>query len=175
MARSPAKVKFDWLHFGWSLLILVVAVSYWLGMWAYVDVPMEYVGEIYFLVIPTLFLVLASFAITPDVPLLGEFSVRAYYWKNRLAIFVPLAAMVTTSSVADLVIVGIEKVGFGSLPFTILTGLILVYLAFTKRVWFHALVLGSFSVAMLAYFFTEAAQIDNSWQTKLSSRGRFRA
>ena len=67
MARSPAKVKFDWLHFGWSLLILLVAVSYWLGMWAYVDVPMEYVGEIYFLVIPTLFLVLASFAITPDV------------------------------------------------------------------------------------------------------------
>ena len=55
MARTPAKVKFDWLLFSWALVLLLLGIQYWLGLWPYVEVEMEYIGEIYFLVVPTLF------------------------------------------------------------------------------------------------------------------------
>ena len=65
MARTSAHVKFDWLHFGWTLVILLWLIQYWIGMFTYVDLQIDYVIEVQFLVIPTLFGVLAAFAITP--------------------------------------------------------------------------------------------------------------
>jgi hypothetical protein len=64
MARTPAKVKFDWLLFGWAVFLLLGGVLHCLGMWPYAEVTMEYVGQIYFLIIPTLFFVPAAFAVT---------------------------------------------------------------------------------------------------------------
>ncbi len=166
MARTPAKIKFDWLLFGWALVILLVGIQYWLGMWSYVEVEMEYVGEIYFLVIPTLFFVLAAFGVTPDVPLVGSFDLREYYWKSRKAIFLPFAVLSAMSALADLVIVGDKAVesftliGLAGLGFIVFTFTALV---FTKRVWIHAVVLGLWIIQSIAFLFVQADAIDNLW------------
>ncbi len=166
LARTPAKVKFDWLLFGWALVILLLGILYWLGMWAYVEVPMEYVGEIYFLVFPTLFFVLAAFGVTPDVPLVGSFDSREYYWNSRAAIFLPLLAMGVMANLADLVIVGDEAVeAFTFINLVRLGMVVFVFaaLVFTKRVWIHAVVCGILLIGLILMFFVQAAVIDNAW------------
>ena len=167
MARTPAKVKFDWLLFGWALVILLMGILYWLGMWAYVEVEMEYVGEIYFLVVPTLFFVLAAFGVSPDVPLVGSFDSREYYWNSRAAIFLPLSALGVMAALADLVIVGDEAVE-AQFTFIRLVRLgigvfILAALVFTKRVWIHAAIVGLLFIVLIQMFFVQAAVIDNAW------------
>jgi hypothetical protein len=166
MARTPAKVKFDWLLFGWSLVLLLLGIQYWLGLWPYIEVEMEYVGEIYFLVVPTLFFVLAAFGVSPDVPLAGSFDSREYYWNSQAAMFLPLSAMIAMAALADLVIVGDEAVE--DFTFLVLVSLGLVVftfaaLAFTKRVWIHAVVLALLIIQSIGFFFARAGAIDNQW------------
>ena len=48
MVRTPAQVNFDWLHLGWTIYILLLAVQYWVGMWSYNQLEISYVGQIYF-------------------------------------------------------------------------------------------------------------------------------
>jgi len=166
MARTPAKVKFDWLLFGWAVVGLLGGIQYWLGMWPYAEVEMEYVGQIYFLVIPTLFFVLAAFGVTPDVPLVGSFDLREYYWNSRKAIFFPLAVFFATAVLADLVIVGQEAVDSVTAIGLVGLGLFLfafAALGFTKRVWIHAVVLGIFIIGTIHNFFDQTAVIDNVW------------
>ena len=166
MARTPAKIKFDWLLFGWALVILLVGIQYWLGMWSYVEVEMEYVGEIYFLVIPTLFFVLAAFGVTPDVPLVGSFDVREYYWNSRAAIFLPLSAMSVMAALADLVIVGDEAVEAFTFINVVRLGMVVFVFAalvFIKRVWIHAVVCGMLLIGLIQLFFVQTVVIDNGW------------
>ena len=163
MARTAAVVRVDWLHLGWTIFILLISIQYWIGMWSYNQVQVEYVGQIYFLVIPTLFVVLAAFAVTPDVPLDGELNVREYYWARRTAVFLPLATFSIASSIADLVIVGIEKAELGSILFTVVGAALTAFLAFTKRVWIHVLVLSLATASVFANFFTAVAVLDERW------------
>ena len=110
LMRTRVVVKPDWLHLGWTVVILFSLIQYWVGMWSYNQLPIDYMGQIFFLIIPTLFGVLAAFAITPDVPMEQELDVREYYWAKRRAVFLPLAAYVAMALIADLVIVGVDKV-----------------------------------------------------------------
>ena len=164
MARTPAKVSFDWLHFCWTLYLLLWSIQYWIGMWAYVGFPFEYPIEVYFLVIPTLFFVFAAFVITPDVPHSGELAVRDYYLARRRVVFLPLAAFTIFAQLADLVIVGSKAAEDPwlvlILPLVALTALP----AFTTRIWLHAAVLGLLSALLFLFFFVEISVFDQRWQ-----------
>ncbi len=163
LMRTRAAVKADCLHLGWSIWILVVLIQYWIGMWAYNQLQIEYIGQIFFLIIPTLFGVLAAFAITPDVPMVGELDVREYYWAKRAAVFLPLAAFVLLSYVADLVIVGVDKVGFDLLFINVVGMVLLVLLTITKRLWVHVAVLGCSAAYTVAFLFEHSSYLDTKW------------
>lgn len=163
LMRTRAVVKADWLHLGWSIWILAVLIQYWIGMWAYNQLQIDYMVQIFFLIIPTLFGVLAAFAITPDVPMVGELDVREYYWAKRTAIFLPLAAFVLLSYVADLVIVGVDKVGFGHLFISGVGMVLLIFLTITKRLWFHVVVLGCSTVNTIAFLFRHSSDLSTKW------------
>lgn len=165
MVRTPAKVNFDWLHLGWTIYILLLAIQYWIGMWSYNQLEIPYVGQIYFLVIPTIFLVIAAYAITPDVPLEGEFDVRDYYLANRIGVFLSLAMFHVTAWIADLVIAGLERVEIGFMIMSLLVAAGAVVLAFTKRVWTHIGVLGVSIVIVLGGLFTQMSYHDSRWLT----------
>jgi len=163
LMRTRAVVKADWLHLGWSIWILAVLIQYWIGMWAYNQLQIDYMVQIFFLIIPTLFGVLAAFAITPDVPMIGELDVREYYWAKRTAVFLPLAAFVLLTYVADLVIVGVDKVGLNLLFINVVGMVLLVLLTITKRLWFHVAVLGCSAVYTVAFLFKNSAYLDTKW------------
>ena len=65
LVRANQDVQTDWLHLGWTLCVLLISLMYWVGMWPYSDLEFTYVGQVWFLVFPTLFLVVLAYAIMP--------------------------------------------------------------------------------------------------------------
>jgi len=153
LLRTRAVVETDWLHLCWTILILFSLLQYWIGMWSYHELQIDRMDQIFFLIIPSLFGVLSTFAITPDVPMAGELDVREYYWAKRTAIFLPLAAYVLTALVADLVIVGIENVALiEAIPYVVGAAM-LSSLSFFKHTWIHAAVLSGWAVSLVIPLF----------------------
>ncbi len=141
LMRTKAVIKVDWLHLAWTIMILFSLIQYWIGMWSYNQLPIERMVQIFFLIIPSLFGVLAAFAITPDVPMEGELVIRDYYLAKRKAVFLPLAAYVLTALIADIVIVGFDKVEvLDTIPFLV-GSTMFVFLAFAKWRWVHIIAL----------------------------------
>ena len=165
MVRTPAQVNFDWLHLGWTIYILLLAVQYWVGMWSYNQLEISYVGQIYFLVIPTIFLVIAAYAITPDIPLEGEFDVRDYYLANRLGVFLSLAMFSIAAWIADLAIAGLQRLEIEMMMMSLLVAAGMVVLAFTKRVWIHTGILALSILIVLGGLFTEVSYHESRWLT----------
>ena len=165
LVRTPAKVCFDWLHLGWTIYLLLLAIQYWIGMWSYNQLEITYVGQIYFLVIPTVFLVIAAYAITPDIPLEGEFDVRDYYLANRIGVFLPLAVFSVAAWIADLVIAGFERLEIDFMIMSLLVATGMVILAMTKRIWVHTSILGISILIVIGDLFTEMSYHDSRWLT----------
>jgi hypothetical protein len=157
LMRTRAAVEPHWLHLGWTIAILVMLIGHWVGMWSYKDLAIENVGQIMALVVPSVFCVLAAYAITPDVPLTGTLDMREYYITKRAPIFLPLAAFLVATNVSDIVIAGADKVEF---RLGMLAGpALLVSLAVTKRIWVHGAVLGALTLIIIVFMSIGVGQI----------------
>jgi len=144
MMRTHAMVKPDWLHLGWTIAILVFLIGHWVGMWSYRDLPIDDVGQVVSLVVPSIFCVLAAYAITPDVPATGNLDARAYYMARRIPVFCSLAAFTAATNLPDFLIAGVDNVEF---RIGMLVGpVMLMGLALTKRPWVHFFVLALVTV-----------------------------
>ena len=151
MMRAGTNVKFDWLHLGWSLTVLLNAMLYWVGVWAYAELEFQYVAQTWFLVLPTLFLVLVAFSLMPDVSQISGQSLRDYFISNRRGFFLSYVLFLLLSPLADLVI-------GGSLPDTSIESLIMlaflvsggICLAITRNLWAHRIGLVFYLILMLA-------------------------
>lgn len=151
MVRAGVNVKFDWLHLGWSLTVLLNAMLYWVGVWAYAELEFQYVAQTWFLVLPTLFLVLVAFALTPDISQISGQSLRDYFISNRRGFFSSYVLFLLFSPLADLVI-------SGSIPYSGIQGPAMlaflvgggVCLAITKNLWAHRIGLVLYLLLMLA-------------------------
>ena len=87
----------------------------------------------------------------------------AVYWTKRTAVFLPLAAFALLSYVADLVIVGVDKVGFDLLLINIVGMVLLILLTITKRLWFHVVVLGCLTANTVAFLFKHSSSLGTKW------------
>ena len=163
LARADGEIKFDWLHLGWTIYILLLSVQYWIGMWSYRELRIEYVGQIFFLVVPTLFLVLSAFAMSPDVVNRSQIDMRTYYLEKRRVVFLSLAVFSLAAWLADIVIVGYERLEVSFMLFSIVSGLVLCALAYSQRVWLHGAVLVFLIGSVVAYFFSQVAVQDQRW------------
>lgn len=152
--RTRAAVRFDWLHIGFSVLILSSLIQYWVGMWSYSELNIDRLGQIFFLIVPSLFGVLSAFAITPNVPEGGQLDLREYYFAKRFPIFLPLAAYYLTALLADVVIVGMDSITLESAIPHVEGPALIALLLITRRLWVHTAVLifwaGSLSLSLLA-------------------------
>lgn len=136
LLRTHIVPHIDWLHLGWTLVIVLYAIQYWVGIWPYREIEFTLIYQVWFLIFPTLFIVLVSYAITPDVDPDTSLDLRDYYMSRRTPVFIGLAAFIATAQLADVIILGI------SLDWTsfILVGIALLP-AFTQRVSIHTAVL----------------------------------
>ena len=164
LVRTNATVQLDWLQFGWTVIILLNSMIYWVGIWPYSGTEFETLGQIYFLVIPTLFLVLIAFAITPTEFDQTPFSMRRYYLSRRKPIFLFYGLFIATSSAADFIVAGGRQVELWSLIplFSILAAY--VYLAVTERIWVHATIMFVALLSMVLVGFTSLNTIFERFQ-----------
>ncbi|MFK7914305.1 MAG: hypothetical protein AB8B93_10360 [Pseudomonadales bacterium] len=164
MLRTNASVKFDWLLCGWCVFVLLWLVLYWLGMWSLNAVEIKYQAQVLFLIIPTLFGVLAAYAMTPNVPMDGELDLRAYYIEKRASIFGPLVVFSVVTPLADYVLVGFDQVGIWigllSSGFFFCTTLTL---AITKKIWVHIIGLCLSLLIIVGFYFGEISFLTNRW------------
>ena len=106
--RTDASVKIEPLFVGWTCYVLLLSMLYWVSMWPYQNVEFVYMAQVWLLVLPTLFLVLVSFALTPDIPKSGELDLRSFYFKRRRRVFYSLATFIVAGGIARALIA--EKV-----------------------------------------------------------------
>ncbi len=165
LVRANQGVKFDWLHFGWTLCVLLISMLYWVGMWPYSELEFTYLGQVWFLVLPTLFLVVLAYAITPNLSATRGIDLREYYLANRRPIFLSFGLFVFMSNVADFTIVGPASVmnfeGLISAVFIALT----IFLALNERIWIHATALAM----TLSYFMFLAFQPLENWLSRINA------
>lgn len=104
MLRTDASVKVDPLVVGWTCYVLLLSMLYWVSMWPYQNVEFVYMAQVWLLVLPTLFLVLVAFALTPNIPESGELDLESFYFKRRRRVFYSLAAFVFAGGITRAVI-----------------------------------------------------------------------
>jgi hypothetical protein len=152
LMRTRATITTDWLHLAWTILILCSLIQYWIGMWSYNELEIARMDQVFFLIIPSLFGVLAVYAITPDVPMEGELVLREYFLTQRRAVFLPLAAYVISALISDIVILGVDAVGFlDAAPYFVGAALAGV-LALTKNIWVHTGILFGWAANVVVRF-----------------------
>lgn len=136
LLRTHIVPRIDWLHLGWTLVIVLYSIQYWVGIWPYREIEFIYIYQVWFLIFPTLFIVLVSYAITPDVDPDMNLDLRDYYLSRRGPVFIGLAAFLATAQLADVIILGINL--FWTSFALVIVGLLP---AFTKRISIHTAVL----------------------------------
>ena len=153
LLRSDTSIEVDWLHLGWCLILVVYPLQYWIGMWSYREIEFTSIGQVMMLVFPTLLVVLAQYAITPVHNSAGTLVLRDYYLAKRRFVFLPFAAFVIMSYLADVAIVGFSAASFdlgNGLVLLILLPLV-VSLALFRAVWLHAIGLGLIAAALVTF------------------------
>ncbi|PCJ27305.1 MAG: hypothetical protein COA96_03725 [SAR86 cluster bacterium] len=142
LLRTHILPKIDWLHLCWTLVVVLYAIQYWVGIWPYLNVEFRYIYQVWFLIFPTLFIVLVSFAITPDIDPDENFNLREYYLSRRGPIFFGLAAFLAMAQLADLIIPGVSF-EYTNPSSYLGVGLIVIAIipAVSKKIWMHTSVL----------------------------------
>lgn len=136
LLRAHIAPQIDWLHLCWSVVVVLYAIQYWMGIWPYRFQDFNYIYQVWFLIIPTLFIVLVSFAITPDVGPDETLKLRDYYLSRRAPIFFGLAIFVATAQLADMVIEGSGFTLIGVMLIATLVGP-----ALSTAIWVHTSVM----------------------------------
>lgn len=129
LIRFDGKVNVDPLHLCWTVAVLIISVTYWIGIWPYAEYDIVHVGQVWALILPTLCLILVTYAITPDLVQNGNGG--DYMVDKRRSIFLALAVFLMLAVVADWVFVGF--VPSGMLPMLLLAGLYLACACSPKR------------------------------------------
>ena len=137
LLRTHIVPHIDWLHLGWSLVIVLYAIQYWVGIWPYREIEFTFIYQVWFLIFPTLFIVLVSYAITPDIDPETSLDLRDYYMSRRAPVFIGFAAFLATSQLADVIILETSLTWWLSLPLVVI-GLLP---AFTQRISIHSSVM----------------------------------
>jgi len=136
LLRTHIVPHIDWLHLAWTLVIVLYAIQYWVGIWPYREIQFTLIYQVWFLIFPTLFIVLVSYAITPDIDPDMRLDLRDYYLSRRTPIFIGLGAFLATAQVADVVILE-TSLGWASFVIVIIS----LLPAFTHRISIHSIVM----------------------------------
>lgn len=146
LLRTHIVPKIDWLHLCWTVIVVLYSIQYWVGIWPYREIEFTTIFQVWFLIFPTLFIVLVSYAITPDIGPDENQDLREYYMARRGPIFLGLTAFVAMAQIADFVILG---TGFS--PVGTMLVVLMPLTAFTTKTWAHCslmLVNGYFLIAL---------------------------
>lgn len=102
--RSGGRVRGYAVHTLWTVLLLLVTVQYWWGVWNYRDVEVWTFFAFLALVLPAFAIILVAFLVSP-VPRGDEvLDLRTYYYGNRRSVFLLAALIIVGFGLADLAV-----------------------------------------------------------------------
>jgi hypothetical protein len=101
LLRTHIVQRIDWLHLLWSPVVLLYAIQYWVGIWPYREIEFTLIYQVWFWIFPTLFIVLVSYAITPDIDPNTSLELRDYYTSRRAPVFIGPPIFLATAQLAD--------------------------------------------------------------------------
>ncbi|MEM7541494.1 MAG: hypothetical protein AAF384_07880 [Pseudomonadota bacterium] len=104
LLRSDPYPPVSRIHLAWTILFVCNAVLYWSGFWPYRDIAIESYGQIWMLLLPTLFMILVGYALTPSPTALAEHNGK-YFDEKRKTIFIPWSVFILLAVLADAAIV----------------------------------------------------------------------
>lgn len=118
---------------------------YWSGLWPYRDVEFDTGLKILWLAIPTFFMIVLSYLLSPDPEGQSEIDLDARYWRVTSRLSPLLLCVLIMSMLADRVILGADSGIQESqervlLPVLGLSVIGLALMPFIRRAWFHWLV-----------------------------------
>ena len=132
LIRIRKEIKWYWLLMLWALIILLLVMNMWFGIYHYFDMALVNTsGGFFIFILPIIFLLLASFAILPDKPKPG-IDLKDWYFNQKTYIFSLLLLNFISFSVVKALQIGIQAL----VPLSIVTGL-MAALIFTKKQWIH--------------------------------------
>ena len=133
-------------------------------MWIYKDVQFVYFGQIAFLIIPSFFIVLTAYALSPNLDS-DSFDSRRYYLSKLKPIWLSYAGFIVTALLADLVIGGTVNHPVHELWGFVLGLSLVLVLAFTPKVWLQTLVLALMVAIMADKFFEDITALDQGFNS----------
>lgn len=99
------EISFYGLHLAWTILLILVMIQAWWGLWLLRDRP-EWTFPAYVLLItPYLTLALIAYVLTPEFSQ-GERDIRHYYFDNSRWLFSLVALYLAAWSVFSLTVIG---------------------------------------------------------------------
>jgi len=165
LIRSRVPISWSGLWIGWSLFVIAITIMYWAGMWPYRDQSFREGYKIFWLAVPTFFLVVLGYLLSPEPEDdASEVDLGERYWLIAPRMFPLLAIFIVCSTVADVLIVG-ERRGAGPLQefvisprlYGIASLMLLVACSFTRKLWLHWGTLALLSPAPLLFLFGDVA------------------
>jgi hypothetical protein len=136
LLRANVAPLIDWLHLGWSLIVVLYAIQYWVSIWPYHEIEFTYIYQVWSLIFPALFIVLVAYAITPDINREEALDLRDYYLSRRAPIFLGLSAFFASGQMTFILILGTD--------FRLESSIVVIMAAlpaFTQRVSIHAVIM----------------------------------
>lgn len=109
LLRHRGRVRTYWVHSGFSVLLLLLLIQYWWGIWSYRLVEDWSFFGLIALVSSSLTLALISFVLFPAVDGDRDLDLRAYYYGHARLVFGLVAATLLLMALAD--------AGVGGQPF----------------------------------------------------------
>jgi hypothetical protein len=161
LIRSGLPIRWSGLWIGYSLAVVSIIIMYWSGMWPYRDQSFREGYKIYWLAIPTFFLVVLGYLLSPEPDDdANEVDLEARYWQISSRMFPLLALTFLGSVLADVMIMGEPRVspalpdrGAFTIPTQAVALSVIVSAGFIKKPWLHWATLGLMILPTIRYLF----------------------
>jgi hypothetical protein len=165
LTRSRLPIRWSALWIGWSLVFVAITIMYWSGMWPYRDQSFREGYKIFWLAIPTFFLVVLGYLLSPELQHgADEVDLEARYWQIAPRMFPLLAVLIVCSALADVIIIGglrdasvFQNGGVASILFRIVALSFVVGAGLSAKPWLHWMTLAILSSAAIRFLFGDFA------------------
>ena len=133
LLRIRKLLKWYWILIVWVMIILLLIVNVWFGIFHYFHLPITNTSlGFVMMVIPLFFLLLASLAVLPDKPEAG-LNLKQWYYEQKNYVFTVLLLTVLSFSILKAMQIGFQAL----IP---LSGfmVLLLTLVLSNREWVHS-------------------------------------
>lgn len=137
LIRLRDRVTTYWIHTGWMILILLLLIQLWWGVWDVRDIEEWAFLDMLLLLLEPMLLILAIFVFTPRVSEDDDTDLEVFYWHNMQWFFGLGAATLVVAAISNTTLQDLQIVSSENLIRVLGVGLMVALIVWRQRT-FHA-------------------------------------